>query len=215
MIQSRSSEDSRMNMPDSVLHSLKKCQDGFTLIELLVVVAILSILSGFAMLNMNFDNRSKQMQEHTEKIAALMQLASDEAIYLNKELGIRFSPEDFVFYQLNKVKKSVTQKKPAQASAKAKKIKSFWQPLTEDRRLRRRTLLSDIELILEISGVEVIVDEPSKDDIQGRKVKPQILILSNGELVPDFRITLIDTQSDDRYIIASGKRVPIIIERPE
>ncbi len=186
---------------------------GFTLIEILVVVVILSILSGFALLSINFDNRSKKIQEQAVQIGALMQLASDEATYLQKELGIRFGPESFSFYQLHQVKADKETKSNSDDAKKSKK--RSWHPLTDDKRLRRRRLPDDIDVGLEISGVDVLVDDPSEEDVIALKVKPQILILSNGEIIPDFKITLTDLQTDHTYTIASGKRLPIIVERPD
>jgi len=181
----------------------------------MVVVAMIAILSGFALMNMDFDNRPKKFAEQAFKIAALMQLASDEAIYLQKELGLRFSPEGYSFYQLTRVKKTKA-KKSDSTNPSSEKDKALNKPhwvVSTDKRLRQRPLMADTEILLEISGVDVVVEEPTEDDVTSFKVKPQILILSNGELVPDYHITLVDADSGDRFSIASGVRKNIIVER--
>lgn len=189
-------------------------QCGFTLIEVLVVVVILAILSSFAMLNMNFDNRAKQLEQQAQQIAALIELASDESIYLQKELGLRFGEEDFGFYQLDK---SPPEEKSEDSddSLETKKKKPFWRAVTDDPRLRQRAMSEEIEVILEISGIEIVVENPSEEDLEANKVKPHIMMLSNGEIMPDFSITLLDVDGDNAWIIASGTDVPVTIERRE
>jgi type II secretion system protein H len=180
-------------------------QKGFTLIEMMVVVIILSILSSAALLNMNFDNQAKQLEEHAFRLAALIELASDEAIYLQKELGLRFDPEGFGFYELQKNVQQA-EKKTSQSD------KPFWQAISEDKRLRHRKLPDYIDVDLEISGVEVLIEEPSEQAIKDHKVKPQLMMLSNGEIVPDFSITYTSADGEHQHNIYSGKDVAVVVE---
>ncbi len=187
---------------------------GFTLFELLAVIAIIAILSGAALLTMNFDNQAKRLEEQAYQIAALIELASDEAIYLQKELGLRFGERNFGFYQLQKaVEKAEENSSETQDSEEDNK--PFWQPLSEDQRLRKRILAEEIELELEISGVEVVIEDPAESDIEARKVKPQIMMLSNGEIVPDFRLRLQDEDHEYGFTVSSGTDVPVVVERLE
>jgi general secretion pathway protein H len=200
-------------------HRLTPAARGFTLIEVLVVVVILAILSSFALLNMNFDNRGKQIESLARQMAALISLASDESIYLQQELGLRFGETDFGFYRLVKPKREASQQDDQRAvtlgEEDAKPDKPSWQPVNNDPRLRSRPLPEDVEVLLEISGVEVVIEDPTDADIEAGKVKPQVLLLSNGEIMPDFSILLRDLDGDHAYTIASGVDVPVIVERVE
>lgn len=188
-------------------------QTGFTLIEVMAVVVILSILSSVALLNMNFDNKGRQVREQAQQLAALIQLASDEAIYLQKELGLRFGEGEFVFYQLEKKK---SQKVDNNESSDSKQPKPpYWLPVNQDPRLRSRPIPEQMELELSISGVEVLVENPTATDVEELKVKPQIMMLSNGEVLPDFSILIRDIDGEHEYTVASGVYVPVIVERVE
>lgn len=188
-------------------------QRGFTLIEVMAVVVILSILSSVALLNMNFDNKGRQVREQAQQLAALIELASDEAIYLQKELGLRFGEGEFVFYQLEK--KTSQNSKTTDSEESQQPKPPYWLPVKEDPRLRSRPLPEEMELELEISGVEVLVETPSETDTKEFKVKPQIMMLSNGEVIPDFSILLRDFDGEHEYTVASGVNVPVIVERVE
>ena len=197
-------------------HAARNRQRGFTLIELLAVVVILAILSSFALLNMNFDSRGKQLEELSRQMAALISLASDEAIYLQKELGLRFGEEDYGFYQLDKSPQETEgdeQQADSSQTEDAAKKKPQWREVTGDPRLRKRTLPEDIEIVLEISGIEIIIQEPTEEDREAGKVKPHLMMLSNGEIMPDFSITLLDELDDRAWIVASGTDVPVIVEQ--
>lgn len=195
--------------------SPKPDQNGFTLIEMLAVVVILSILSSFALLNMNFDNKAKEIEEQARQIAALLELASDEAIYLQKELGLRFGDGEFEFYQLEKNPEASAESDQNASMEKQKQAKPYWLPVSGDQRLRKRTLPEGSRLELEITGVAVVIEEPTETDIEEQKVKPHIMMLSNGEILPDFVITLEDDEGKHGYTIASGTDVPVIVERLE
>ncbi len=192
---------------------LKPKQSGFTLIEVMAVVVILSILSSVALLNMNFDNKGKQVREQAQQLAALIELASDEAIYLQKELGLRFGEGEFVFYQLEKKKGKIEE---TEDSADSKQPKPpYWLPVQNDARLRTRPISEQMEVELEISGVEVLIENPTETDTEEYKVKPQIMMLSNGEVIPDFSILIRDIDGEYEYTVASGVVVPVILERVE
>ena len=63
---------------------------GFTLLELLIVLVILGITISFTVLSFGLKNPGDELKEHGQRIAALMQLASEESILLGAELAIQF-----------------------------------------------------------------------------------------------------------------------------
>lgn len=60
-------------------------QSGFTLMELLLVIAIAGITLGLASLSLG-PNDSRVLQDDARRVAALMQLAGDEAILQNRPI---------------------------------------------------------------------------------------------------------------------------------
>lgn len=197
--------------------SLLAQQRGFSLIEVMAVVVILAILSSVALLNMNFDNKGKEVRQQAEQLAALMALASDEAIYLQKELGLRFAEQKFDFYQLEK--KSATTEDPKEQSALGEDDDApkppYWKPVTDDPRLRSRQISDEMEVELSLSGIEIVIEDPSPTDVETFKVKPQIMMLSNGEVLPEFEVIVRDIDGEHEYRVSTGVSVPVLVERVE
>jgi general secretion pathway protein H len=69
---------------------------GFTLIELLLVIAIAGITLGLAALSLG-PNDTRALQDDARRIAALMQLASDEAILRNRPILFEADPQRYRF----------------------------------------------------------------------------------------------------------------------
>ena len=73
---------------------------GFTLLELLIVLVILGITISFAVLSFGLKNPKDELKEHGQRIAALMQLASEESILLGSELALQFNTNGYHFLSL-------------------------------------------------------------------------------------------------------------------
>lgn len=95
-------------------------QSGFTLIELLLVIAIAGITLGLVALNFRPDQR-QSLEVEAQRIASLMQLASDEAILRNRPILFQADSHRYQFLI---------------------RTKGAWIPITDDELLRVRNFSS-------------------------------------------------------------------------
>ena len=65
---------------------------GFTLIELLVVIFIIGVVVAAATITLR-DNQGKRIDQKSQQLAALIDLAKEQAIFNSEELGIVFTKE--------------------------------------------------------------------------------------------------------------------------
>ncbi len=150
---------------------------GFTLLELMVVLVIIGIVMGGAMLSIGDDNRSKELDREARRLAALMDLASDEAVLRSSQLAVRFGDSEYEFYALQN---------------------NAWLPLTDDPQLRLRTLPKGVNLDLELED-----SPPLGLDTDSDQQQPQVFILSSGEMTP-FILTLSARETKQRYQVKGG-----------
>lgn len=172
---------------------------GFTLIEIMVVVAIIAIMAGAVVLKIDFQNVGTIIRDNAQRTRLLMILASDQAIYSRQQLGIRFHPNNYEFYILTNDEKSG---------------QGTWQIL-EDDRLKFRDVAVDMEFRVDITGLPIVLEE-LEDEIANATdedpIKPHVLFLSNGEMMPDFRIVIADKEGEHEHVISTGEVEPVVIE---
>lgn len=180
---------------------------GFTLFEILVVIFIIGIILTFATLTVG-SNADQQVEEEGKRIAALMQLASEEAIINNREIALSLGKTYYEFVDIG--------------GGKATKVEDEGSPL------RRRQLPEGLEFRAEINGEEVTLKDevaPPKDDVKkatsdaddendesddNKSKKPQvvaddavlILLLSSGEVTP---FTLEIQRDDGHSYVVQGE----------
>jgi len=177
----------------------KRRNQGFTLIELLVTIAIIAILVGAVVLNIEFRNVGKSVQDTANRTSLIMQLAADQAVYARQQFGIRFHPGSYEFYIL----------------AEDEKGEKSWEFFADERLMYRDTGVP-MEMQVDISGVPIVLEELVEEleaVTDEEPLKPHIMFLSNGEMVPDFRIIISDREGEFRYEIATGEIEPIVVEQ--
>jgi len=171
---------------------------GFTLIEILVVITIAAILVGAVVFNIDFKNPSKTVLENARRTSLLMQLASDQAVYARQQFGIRFHPESYTFFIL-----------AANEAGEAK-----WEVFS-DERLKFKQPDFKVEYEVDLSGIPVVLDELDAELNEATDedpIKPHVMFLSNGEIVPDFRVVLADGRGESRQAVFAGEILPIELE---
>lgn len=164
---------------------MKPEQKGFTLLELIVVIAIMATVTGVIVPRINFGGDKKQIRNEATRLAELFRRASDESIFKNAEFGIIFTDSDYQFVKL-------------EGGNREGKWVQF-----EDGTFRKREWPEDFEVELEIAGVPVVLESP-EDLIFDEKTRPQVMMLSNGEIMPDFKIIIDKGLLDDRWKVATG-----------
>ncbi len=158
---------------------------GFTLLELIVVIAIMATVTGVVIPRINFGGDKKQIRTEATRLAELFRRASDESIFKNAELGIIFTDTDYQFVKL-------------EGGNREGKWVQF-----EDGMFRKREWPEDFEVELQVAGVPVVLQSP-EDLVFDEKTRPQVMMLSNGEIMPDFKIIIDKGLLDDRWKVATG-----------
>lgn len=182
--------------------SLPLCRHGlrgFTLIELLVTVTIISILVGAVVINIEFRNVGKSIRDTAQRTGLVMQLAADQAVYSRQQFGIRFHPESYEFYILTIDDAD----------------EEVWE-IFEDEQLRFATPPVALEFAVDISGLPIVLEElveELKDATDEDPLRPHIIFLSNGEIMPDFRILISDPDAEYQYQVATGEILPVVVEQ--
>jgi general secretion pathway protein H len=146
-----------------------RLQRGFTLLEIIVVLVIIGIMVSFAVLQFG-DEGEKQLKEETRRLELLVKLAREESILESSDYAIGFWQGGYSFYTLDEGE-------------------GKWDEITDDPTLRPREIPEYIELSIELEDQLVILEmEPPE--------KPQIFLLSSGEMTP-FLLQLSVQDRDD------------------
>ena len=96
----------------------------------------------------------KLLKEQADRFTALLALSQDEAILQSKDLALHIGSIDYAFYR---------------------REGSAWEPYTE-KPFQQQKLAGQIQSELLIDGITI--------KLKTKKPKPQILILSSGEITP-------------------------------
>lgn len=136
---------------------------GFTLLELLVVIVIIGILATLVTLSIGGRDHKADLELESQRLAALVDLASQEATVQGEELALELETSGYRFLSLDKEGK--------------------WQEFA-DETLRPRELPRGMTLKVEVDGAAL----PTSEQF-GTVTTPRVYILSSGELQP-FTVTL-------------------------
>ena len=179
---------------------------GFTLIELLVVIVIISIMLTMATLAINTGSAPDRLKTEAERFSALVKLAQDDSLLNSQELGIRIQPQGYAFVQMSE---------------------EGWQPVKHNNSLRERALPADMQLDLELDfepaelrskvtkvGDVSKVGEVNKfADSKKQIYKPQIYLLSSGEIMPSFALKFFIENTDINFDVQGVETGEVKIER--
>jgi general secretion pathway protein H len=152
---------------------------GFTLLEILVVVLIIGIVLSLATLAFH-DDVNKRLETEARRLAALLTLASQEAVLQSTEMAVVFTSSDYRFQVLEDDK---------------------WVDDAKDPVFRPRPLPEDLTLFVELEGEEgksPAVPEPEDESRKKEDEQPRLYLLSSGEMTP-FVLTLKDRNSTATY----------------
>ena len=178
----------------SALRCRSRYSSGFTLIELLVVIVLISIILSMATLAITTGSPKERLGTEAQRFTALLQLAQDDSLLSASEFGIALTDSSYQFVILTEGR---------------------WQPVENNNSLRERKLPADMELELELdfelaelkSSVTKVGDVSKVDsvekfeDSESKKYKPQIYLLSSGEIMPSFALKFFMTDNDISFSV--------------
>ncbi len=159
---------------------------GFTLIELMVVLVIIGIVVTFVTLSIGADPQAKNVETEARRLAALMELASEESVLHSSELAIRFTDTDYAFFSLQN---------------------GQWQTLEDDPQLRQRQLPHGMSM-------KLTLDEAPPFDLTAEKDEqpPQVFLLSSGEMTP-FSVEFRADATERRYQVSATLTGKLAVEQ--
>lgn len=155
---------------------------GFTLLELLIVLVILGITISFTVLSFGLKNPQDDLKEQGQRLAALMQLASEESILLGQELALQFDNDGYSFLNLKNDR---------------------WLEIENDQIFRTRSLPEHISVELSVAGDDIQNDSSISERIyflSSGEASPFILSLSSKDT--EYRYLL---RGDSQAVIKHGK----------
>jgi len=164
---------------------------GFTLLELMVIIVIIGIASTMAIVSMDFGGSMKTKRE-AERLVSLIQLAIDESIITDSEMGLELTEDGYRFLRLE----------DDEHGAKN------WQVLETDGVLRPR----NVHWI--VISIRMDDDSPIRmpTPIEGNDAPwPRIVFLSSGEITP-FQLLISHEDGIDEYRILGSWDGSVVLE---
>ncbi|QTH62874.1 type II secretion system minor pseudopilin GspH [Psychrosphaera ytuae] len=182
---------------------------GFTLIELLLVIVII----GYLVSLVRFPSLSKspfdEVEMQANKLTALVNLASEQALIHNKQLGLSVGENQYAFLEFTDGKWQPITVKPFKT-----------EPLPEDVTLTLKldglswsqdNLISSIEMIDE-ERLEALAELPEEERLLAF---PQVFILSSGEISPfDIEVTYDDFDTSVMFLVRGKFTAPVHVYDP-
>ncbi|MBE9559512.1 MAG: type II secretion system minor pseudopilin GspH [Proteobacteria bacterium] len=167
--------------------------EGFTLLELLVVVVIVAILFTYTTLAIRSDSAEDIIKKEAQRMERLVQLALEESILRGEEYGLEIYLDGYRFLRF---------------------ADNQWLPISGDKILRERELPLEMELEMRLEETEIVIELASEpmaeqkldldtesDDEDKKQTKPQIYLLSSGEITPEFDVRFYITGVKTSYFV--------------
>ncbi len=172
---------------------MAKGHGGFTLIEILVVLVIMSILATVAVLAIGDTARTSKIESIAERLSLVIPAAEQQAILQPAQIGLAFNDQGLGFYQYK---------------INADTQEGYWQVLGGD------NVFKFIDIPKYVI-VKIALQQYADVDLTAydAKIKPDILLLSSGD-ISAFTMTLsLKGEEHPRYIITGQQNGKIELTR--
>jgi general secretion pathway protein H len=178
---------------------LRQRAHGFTLIELLVVLVIISIIVTVAVISLGALGKDPPAKLAASQLADLAGLAEEQAVMQGQEYGLLIEPHAYTFYIYDG---------------------RSWTAAKDDNLFRRHELGDQVTLTLNLDGAPVTLAPGPASAVGAAPAagtataaaggeltpKPQLLLLSSGELQP-FEIIVSGADKDSGSYTVKGTLV--------
>ncbi len=144
---------------------------GFTLIEILVVVIIIATIVSIALLSMSLVGDDRELDTERKRLAAIIEVAQDEAMLQGREFGIELMRTSYRFVEFDP-------------------LTSRWAEVPADDLFRLRELPEGVEIDLYVEDKRIpleldprVLEEPDEEDMSGKieDFEPHLFLFSSGE----------------------------------
>lgn len=157
-------------------------QSGFSLLELLVVAFMVGILVTMFTLSVGVTGGDRDIEREADRLAAILRLASDEAVMQGREYGLRFYPNSYEFSTW--FEEIDTSEEDPQ-----KRDKSRWILLAQDELLAPREIVTGLQFELELEGRPIVLKDKTRQQQKAETedaadYEPQLFIFSSGDISP-------------------------------
>lgn len=159
---------------------------GFTLLELLIVIVIIGIMGSLVTMSMRSGTQGDQQRQEAERIVALFNLASQEAMVRGMPLAVECNRHGYRFLNLTNGK---------------------WQTETEDAIFRERILPAQLALSLILDKQPLALIETT---VGTTKPDPQIVFTPDGDMNL-FDITLSLNDSETSFTVSNTAKDGLIM----
>ena len=185
-------------------------QLGFTLIELMVVMVLLGLISSIALTTVGGGNQKRELNNEVNRLHTVLRMAAEESIFSNTEIGVVIDTGMYEFLTFD-------ESNGQWVSAEPHFLRSYplpeWISLDFQREGKERQLLG--------SGANGDLESDSDPDYESSILetetskKPDLMLLSSGE-VTGFTISMqIEDDSDSRIEIKTNDQGEIILPAHE
>ena len=145
-------------------------QSGFTLIEILVVLALVAILSGFAIFAVRGSDPDVIVRAELERLFKIVRLAQDESMFRRQSLGLYFFTGGYHFFTMTD---------------------DGWQPVIDDRFFTPQTIRRDVDITLYVEARPVTLDTEAAEEAE-----PQLFFIPDTDAQP-FEIIITASGAKD------------------
>ncbi len=180
--------------------SFRKSNAGFSLLELIIVLVIIGVMVASVVISIT-DTRRDKLHFEARRLAARLALARDEAILTNQELGLEVERDRYRFLFLGEERWETSAPEEDKQLAEQKLPEGMELQLRVDGLFSQFEQKSDFNKLFRdkdgFDETDAGVDIDNEEDEAALALRPQIYLMSSGEVNP---FTLVIGFDDDNPV---------------